>query len=230
MSPLRWISRIVPWIAGAAMLAALTLIFLVVPTERVQGIVQRIFYIHLPCAWTAFVAFGTVAIASAIFLWRGSRAADQLAYASAEVGMIFCTLVLMTGPIWARPIWGVWWTWDPRLTMTIILWSLYAGYLMLRSFGGRDDQTARFAAVLGIVAALDIPLIVVSVRLWRGIHPAVLGRNSPNAGLADPRMGLTLAVAAVACLLLFVWLVTVRWRVLRVRAGLDELHFERNPA
>ena len=101
---------------------------------------------------------------------------------SAEVGVLFCTLVLVTGPIWARPIWGVWWTWDPRLTMTVILWAIYARYLMLRAFGGDDEAIARYAAVLGIVGVLDIPVIRVSVRLLQGIHPAVLTTRDGGSG------------------------------------------------
>ena len=121
-----------------------------------------------------------VAGASAVYLWKGSATADRLALASAEVGVLFCTLVLVTGPIWARPIWGVWWTWDPRLTMTVILWAIYASYLMLRAFGGEDDAVRRYAAVLGIVGVLDIPLIRVSVRLLHGIHP--VGHHADRQG------------------------------------------------
>src|SRR2546426_8657156 len=158
-------SAILPWLGGPALGAALYLIFMVVPTERDQGIVQRIFYFHVPSAWTAFAGFFVVCGASLVYLWRGSEYWDRVARASAEVGMVFCSLVLLTGPIWARPIWGTWWTWDPRLTMTVILWTIYASYLLLRSYGTEDEQISRYAAVLGIVGAIDIPLIVVSVRL-----------------------------------------------------------------
>src|SRR2546430_8972549 len=166
--------RLLPPLTGLTMLGALAIVFLVVPTEADMGIVQRIFYFHVSSAWVAFLGFFLVAAASAVYLWNGSPAADRLAYAAAEVGVLFCTLVLVTGPIWARPIWGVWWTWDPRLTMTVVLWAIYSSYLMLRAFGGGDAAIARYAAVLGIVGVLDIPLIVVSVRLLRGIHPAVI--------------------------------------------------------
>src|SRR5437879_5404726 len=177
--------RVLPPLTCLAMLAALVIVFLLVPTEADMGIVQRIFYFHVSSAWVAFLGFFLVASASAVYLWNGSRAADRLAEAAGEVGVLFCTLVLVTGPIWARPIWGVWWTWDPRLTMTLILWAIYASYLMLRAFGGEDPALARYAAVLGIVGVLDIPLIVVSVRLLRGIHPAVLTRTEGGAGPGD---------------------------------------------
>jgi heme exporter protein C len=199
-----------------AMLAALWLIFMVVPTEAQMGIVQRIFYFHVASAWVAFGGFFTVAGASAVYLWKGSAGADRLAIASAEVGVLFCTLVLITGPIWARPIWGVWWTWDPRLTMTVILWAIYAGYLMLRAFGGEDEGVARYAAVLGIVGVLDIPVIRVSVRLLHGIHPSVLSRPEGGSGLVDPSMRVALYVSSLAMLLLAGWLVALRMRAERL--------------
>jgi heme exporter protein C len=192
------------------MLAALWLVFMVVPTEREMGIVQRIFYFHVSSAWAAYLGFFIVAGASARYLWTGSRAADRLAEASAEVGVLFCTLVLITGPLWARPVWGVWFTWDPRLTMTVILWGIYASYILLRSFGGEDEAVRRWAAVLGIVGVLDIPIIMISVRLLRGIHPAVIARNEGGSGLVDPWMRAGLAVSSVAVLLLATWLIRLR--------------------
>ncbi|HYR95860.1 MAG TPA: cytochrome c biogenesis protein CcsA [Candidatus Binatus sp.] len=208
--------RLFPWLVFVAMMAALWIVFMVVPTEREMGIVQRIFYFHVSSAWVAFIGFFLVAGGSAVYLWNGSRAADRLAQASAEVGVLFCTLVLVTGPLWARPIWGVWWTWDPRLTMTVILWAIYASYLMLRAFGGEDDAVRRYAAVLGIVGVLDIPIIMVSVRLLRGIHPAVITRNEGGSGLVDPWMRAGLVVSAVALILLAVWLIRLRMRTARL--------------
>jgi len=215
---------VLPWLTGPAMLVALYLIFMVVPTERDQGIVQRIFYFHVPSAWTAFLGFFVVCGASLAFLWRGDEYWDRTAKASAEVGMVFCSLVLLTGPIWAKPIWGTWWTWDPRLTMTVILWTIYASYLLLRSYGAEEEQISRYAAVLGIVGAIDIPLIVVSVRLWRGIHPAVMMSRDPQGGLRDPMMRTTLFVAAAAFLLTFLWLLLVRIRSSRVADEVERLH------
>ena len=219
-------ATVLPCLVGPAMVIALYLIFMVVPTERDQGIVQRIFYFHVPSAWTAFIGFFVVCGASLLFLWRGSAAWDRVAKASAEVGMVFCTLVLLTGPIWARPIWGAWWTWDPRLTMTVILWTIYASYLLLRAYGSEDDQVARYAAVLGIVGAIDIPLIVVSVRLWRGVHPAVMMARDPQGGLRDPMMRITLAAAAAAFVLTYAWLLLVRMRSLRIADELEQLQRE----
>jgi heme exporter protein C len=218
--------RVLPWLVFVSMLAALWIVFMVVPTEREMGIVQRIFYFHVSSAWVAFIGFFLVAGASGVYLWNGSRAADRLAQAAGEVGVLFCTLVLITGPLWARPIWGVWWTWDPRLTMTVILWAIYASYLMLRAFGGEDDAVRRYAAVLGIVGVLDIPLIRVSVRLLRGIHPSVITRNEGGSGLVDPWMRAGLLVSSVALVLLAVWLMQVRVRAARVAEELAALRRE----
>src|SRR5215831_350831 len=208
--------RLFPALVFVSMLAALWLVFVAVPTEREMGFVQRIFYFHVASAWVAFLGFFLVAAASAVYLWNRSPAADRLAQAGGEIGVLFCTLVLVTGPLWARPIWGVWWTWDPRLTMTVILWAIYASYLMLRAFGGGDDAVRRYAAVLGIVGVLDIPIIMVSVRLLRGIHPAVITRNEGGSGLVDPWMRAGLGVSALALVLLAVWMLVLRVRTARL--------------
>jgi heme exporter protein C len=199
--------------AAIAVIAALWMIFVVVPTEAQMGIVQRIFYVHVPCAWVAYLCFFLVAAASVRYLWTRSEAADRLAVASAEVGVLFCTLLLITGPIWARPIWGVWWTWDPRLTMTVILWAIYLGYIMLRAFGAEDEGIASYAAVLGIFGVLAIPVIHVSVRLLHGMHPAVLTTRQGGSGLTDPTMRATLWVTVVAMTLLAAWLLVLRVRI-----------------
>ena len=213
-------------LVGVTMLAALCLVFLVVPTEREMGVVQRIFYFHVSSAWVAFLGFFVVAGASAVYLWKHSPGADRLAHAAAEVGVLFCSLVLITGPIWARPIWGVWWTWDPRLTMTVILWAIYASYLMLRAFGGEDEAVRRWAAVLGIIGVLDIPIIMVSVRLLRGMHPAVIARNEGGSGLVDPWMRIALLVSAVALILLGSWLMQLRVRMGRLGEEMATLRHE----
>jgi|SRR5947207_6324509 len=218
--------RVFPAVTCVTMLAALYLVFMVVPTEQQMGIVQRIFYFHVSSAWMAFLGFFLVAGASAVYLWNGSRGADRLAEAAAEVGVLFCSLVLVTGPIWARPIWGVWWTWDPRLTMTVILWAIYASYLMLRAFGGEDEAVQRYAAVLGIIGVLDIPIIMVSVRLLRGMHPAVIARNEGGSGLVDPWMRIALVVSAVALILVGSWLMQLRVRASRLAEEMAALRRE----
>jgi heme exporter protein C len=214
---------VLPVLTLVSVAAAIWAVFVYVPTDRAQGIVQRIFYFHVPLAMMTFIAFGVVAVASVIFLWRGDRAWDRLASAAAEVGMLFCTLVLITGPIWARPIWGTWWTWDARLTTTLILWLIYAAYLMLRTMSGAGDQGARYAAVLGIVGAIDIPIINRSVYWWRTIHPAVLVTREGGSGLADPSMRLTFGICMVAFLCLFLWLLWIRNESGRLHDAVEDL-------
>jgi heme exporter protein C len=196
--------NVLPWLTCAAMLAALAMVFLYAPNEQMQGAPQRIFYFHLPIALNTYLGFFIVAGASASYLWQGDRFSDLLAQAAAEIGMVFCTLVIITGSLWARPIWGVWWTWDPRLTMVVILWTIYAAYLLLRLFAGDTEQVARYAAVLGIVGVLDIPILHLATRLWRGIHPKV--------EKMAPEMMWTLLVSMGALLLLFCWLLWLRMR------------------
>jgi len=154
------------------------------PTEQTMGEVQRIFYYHVPSAWTGGVLFLVNFIASIMYLWRRNPKADALALASAEVGVVFCTIVLVTGPIWARPVWGIWWTWDLRLTLTLVLWLIYVSYLVLRRFSS-SGQTPVIAAVLAIFGMLDIPLVYFSIWFFRTQHPQpVMG----NGGSIDPRM------------------------------------------
>jgi len=210
--------NVLPWLTCLTMVAALAMVFLYVPNEQVQGAPQRIFYFHLPAAWNTFLGFFVVAGASAAYLWQGDRFSDLLAQAAAEVGMVFCTVVLVTGSIWARPIWGVWWTWDPRLTMVAILWTIYAAYVLLRVLAGDNELIARYAAVLGIIGVLDIPILYVAVRLWRGIHPKV--------ERMAPEMAWTLLVCSAAFLCLFAWLLWLRLRSLQLHDEVAALRRE----
>ena len=156
----------------------------VAPTEKTMGDVQRIFYYHVPSAWTAGVLFFVNFVASIMYLVRRNTKADALAVAAAEVGVVFCTIVLVTGPIWARPVWGIWWTWDLRLTLTLVLWLIYVSYLLLRRFS-TSGQTPVIAAVLAIFGTLDIPLVYFSIWFFRTQHPQpVIG----GGGSIDPRM------------------------------------------
>jgi heme exporter protein C len=215
--------RVLPIAATIGMLAALWCVFMYVPNERIQGPVQRIFYFHVSCWWGAYLGFFVAAGASALYLWRRRVEHDWLARAGVEVGMVFCTIGLVTGPIWARPIWGSWWTWDPRLTMAVILWTVFAVYLVLRSAGREDPEITRYAAVLAIVGILDIPLIRISVRLWRGMHPSVISAPPGKGGLDDPRMVVGLLVSSIAMVLLFLWLLWLRYEGLRLRDWLYRL-------
>jgi len=156
----------------------------VAPTEQTMGEVQRIFYYHVPSAWAAFCLFFVNLVASIWYMVRRNRKADALALAAAEVGVVFCTIVLVTGPLWARPVWGIWWTWDLRLTLTLVLWLIYVAYLILRKFS-TSGQTPVIAAVLAIFGALDVPLVYFSIWFFRTQHPQpVVG----GGGSIDPRM------------------------------------------
>jgi heme exporter protein C len=181
------------------------------PTEAVQGLAQKIFYIHAPSAWVAFLAFILVALASALYLWLREDRLDRIAEASAEVGIVFTTVVLITGPLWGKPVWGTYWTWDARLTLTLFLWFIYVAYMVLR--GAIDDRhmRARFSAVLGILGALLIPFIHLSVYLFRTLHPQPI-LMKPSAPSLPGEMLTTLLIAFAAFTLLYVALLRARYR------------------
>jgi heme exporter protein C len=167
------------------------------PTEQTMGDVQRIFYYHVPSAWTAFILFFVNFFASVVYLVRRIAKADIVALVTAEVGVVFCSVVLVTGPIWARPVWGIWWTWDLRLTLTLVLWLIYVSYLVLRRFSS-GGQTPLLAAVLAVFGALDVPLVYFSIWFFRTQHPQpVIG----GGGSIDPRMLHVLLInwAAFSC-------------------------------
>jgi heme exporter protein C len=199
----------------------LHVVFRTVPTEGKMGVVQRIFYFHVPSAFAGFLGVGLCALFSALYLWTRDRRLDRVAHASAEIGVLFFTIVLITGPIWARPVWGVWWTGEVRLTSTLVLWLLYCGYLVLRQSAENPEQAARFCAVLGIVGALDVPIIYYSVEWWRGLHPRVL-KVSGGQGL-DPAMGKALALCSLTFMLFFFLLLTLRVRLGRLQDDVEAL-------
>lgn len=189
------------------MAASLYTAFVYAPTEPLMGHIQRIFYFHMGTVWVATVAFIIVFISSIMYLWKGTRKWDILAYCSAELGVLFLTLTIITGSIWAKPIWGTWWTWDPQLTTTFILWILYIVYLVLRSSAENDSKRAKFAAVFGIIAFIDLPLVYLSVRVMRGISPVVFG---PGGGGIEPQMMHALLINMAAFSLLFIVLLLER--------------------
>ncbi len=212
------------YIALPVMLAAVTMIFYYAPIERQMGVVQKIFYFHVPIAWSTFLAFFFVFVNSIMFLWKRDRSYDLMAHASAEVGVIFCTLVLITGPIWGKPAWGAWWTWDSRLTTTLILWLIYIAYLMLRQYGGEEGQLSRFCAVLGIVGFLDVPLIYLSVKWWRSQHPPhfFVLREDTSPSL-DPLMKTTFFVSLFAMTLVFLYILSRRIALAEMKEDADSL-------
>jgi len=196
---------------SALMAVALWLVFLDAPEEKVMGAVQKIFYFHVPLAAVTFLSVIVLLAGAAGYLWTRRAGWDHLSVASAEVGLLFCTLVLITGPIWAKPAWGVWWTWEAKLTTTLILWLLLAGILLSRAYASTPEQGARVASILGVVAALDIPIVYKAVDWWRGQHPIVFGagRGNPLA----PGMLRALLVSMLVFGLLYALLVTARMRL-----------------
>ncbi len=191
-------------------------------TDRLQGVPQRIFYVHVPAAWVAFLAFFLVFIFSIRYLATRKPKDDVRAHACAEAGVVFCTLVLVTGPIWARPVWGVWWTWDARLTTTLILWMMYVGYLMLRAYMSEPGQRARFAAVLGIVGFVNVPIVHMSVEWWRTLHPKPVVMRAGGLSDLPGSMHVALWSTLLAFLLVFACFVRKRTEIERLFARVEE--------
>ena len=214
-------SRILLVLSILLIVASLALIFIYVPTEKTMGAVQRIFYWHVPLAWNSFLAFFVVFISSIAYLWKRSKKWDMLASASGEVGVVFTTLFLISGSVWAKPIWGVWWTWEPRLTTALVLWLIYVAYILVRSYASSSERGARFAAVVGIVGFLDVPIVFFAISA-----NSPMGGGSPmifSGGLADPRMVLTLVTSIFAFTALYALLIWQRLASLKDEEELRHL-------
>jgi heme exporter protein C len=189
------------------------------PQDALQGDVQRIMYLHLPSILTAYLSFFLVFIGSCLYLWKREKRDDNLAHSAAELGVLFTALTIIEGSIWGKPTWGVWWTWDARLTLTAILLLIYSGYLILRSLIEDEDRAALSAAVLGIIGFLDIPLIHMSVYWWRTLHqpPSILRPDKLPWENVHPAMLTALAINFVGFLLLYFYLLSLRLRLGEVR-------------
>lgn len=207
--PARTALRVLGWIL-AGLLPVYAFMVYQAPIDAVQGVMQKILYVHPPLAYGAYLGFVVTAISGVLFLWRGNERHDQLAIAGAEVGTIFCTLMLITGPIWARGAWGPgnWWVWDARLTLTLLLWFVYLAYLLLRSFTEGDERAARFASIYGIVGVLLIPLNywIIDLVGARALHPENIQRGSLGEG-----MGLPFVVGNLTLFFAFAYLLVLRW-------------------
>ncbi len=184
------------------------------PIDSVQGIIQKILYVHPPLAYGAYLGFVVTAVGGILYLWTQREDFDRMAIAGTEVGVIFCTLMLITGPIWARGTWGKWWSWDPRLTVTLLLWFIYLAYILLRSFSDAGARTARFAAVYGIMGVVLIPLNYYVIEIFdnRSMHPDNLQRGSLGDG-----MGMPFLFANLALFFVFAYLLLLRWEVESLR-------------
>lgn len=215
-------NQLLPLTTVVALTAALGLMFFYAPTEALQGDVQRIFYIHVPSAWLAYLAFIIVAGASVLVLARRLdwERWDRAASSAAELGVVFTTIVLTTGPIWARRAWGVWWAWDARLTSTLVLWLIYVGYLAFRALSPPGERRARLSAVIGVVGAVDIPVIHFAVTWWTTAHPGptVLNPSGPDLPTS---MLVTLLASLAAFTLLFASLLVLRIQMEEARGRLE---------
>jgi len=224
--------RVGPWPVPHTVLGALTIalaigalytIFVMAPVELQMGIVQKIFYFHVPSAYAMYVAFVTSAVGSAVYLWRRDERWDAIAVAGAEIGLVFCLIVLITGPLWARKAWGTYWTWDPRLTTTLLAGMIYVAFNVLRGLGQAGEAEKRFASALGFLGLLLLPVIHYSVQRWRGQHPTVITRAG---GGIHPDMVPALVLGFVLFTALVALLVWSRYRIERVRQRVAALELE----
>lgn len=212
-------------IAGILLAVDLYLIFAVTPTDANLGNVQRALYIHVPIAIISLVAFVAVFIGSVLYLRKRTSRWDNMAVAAGEVGFVYVSLALITGVLWAKPVWNVWWTWEPRLTLTLVLWFIYAGYLMVRAFTPNRAKAAVFSAIVGIIGSVDAFIVYFAVQWWRSIHPPqVLGPLAESGSLSGT-MNAVLLFSFIAFLVLTVWLVLERMTTLDAEDELGRLRF-----
>ncbi|MCY4654952.1 MAG: cytochrome c biogenesis protein CcsA [Dehalococcoidia bacterium] len=226
-SPGRGFARDALLIASALLMAVtLYLVYFWVPTEQNLGISQRIFYFHVPLAWIGMVSIIVVAVASMLHLFTGRQRWDDLAYSTAELGVIYASLILVTGAIWGKPAWGVWWTWDPKLTTTLVLWFIYVAYLMIRTYGPMGSQGKRFASVIALIGAIDAPIIYMASIWWRTAHPPLnIGPAASEAeALGSSRIYIALLVSVVAFTVMYISLLAERYALRKSESDLDELH------
>ena len=198
--------------------------FFYAPVERIMGIVQKIFYFHVASAWIGFFAFFVTFVASILYLITKKYTFDDIASASAEIGLAFCTIVILTGPLWARPTWGKFWTWDPRLTSTLLLWFIYVGYIMLRQFMDESDRRAKFSAAVGIIGFIDVPVVFLSIQWWENtIHPNVVQKG--GGGMHEDMF-----TAMLMCLFMFtviyIGLVIRKLRIINIERQINYLELE----
>lgn len=218
-------SRAVSGLCLVSMLAALYMIFLYAPTERTMGDVQRIFYFHISAWWVSGLALFVAFVGSAGYLWKRDRRLDALSLASTEIGVLFMTIGITTGPIWARPVWGIYWTWDSRLTSALVCWLMYVAILMLRRYVPEESKRANLASVAGIIAFLNVPFVFLTIRLFRTQHPQPVIGGGDDSGLA-PTMMHAFLVTLAAFTFLYLWILERRLEVEAAERRVDELHKE----
>lgn len=205
-----WLTAILDAASGLSIAIGLYMALLWAPTEATMGHVQRIFYFHVPAAWVGFLAFFVTLVASVLYLWRRTRMWDAIAASSVEIGVAFSLMAICSGSIWARVTWNTWWTWDPRLTTTTVMLTIYVAYLLLRGALEDPERRARFAAVYGIAGFVSVPITFMAIRWWRTIHPIILS----SAGFElSSRMLTTLLVCVGAFTLFYFALLVHRVRL-----------------
>jgi heme exporter protein C len=188
-----------------------------------MGNIQRIFYFHVSSAWVSFIAFFVVFVFSLLYLIKRKDIFDHIALSSAETGVLFSTFVLTTGPLWAKPVWGIWWTWDARLTSMFVLWLMYISYLLLRAFVTPEYKKKILSAVVGIVGFVDVPIVYLSIRLWRTQHPSPVIAGGEGSGI-DPVMFKTLHLTFFAFILFYLAFMKLRISLLKVQEELEQFH------
>jgi heme exporter protein C len=199
--------------------------FFIAPEEKTMHVLQKIFYFHAATAWAGETAFGICFLANLLYVWRRKEKWDWLAVSAAEVGLACITVVLITGPIWAKPAWGIYWTWDARLTSTFVLWLLYVSYLLLRTMIEEPERRALLSALFGIFAFIDVPIVFGAIRWWRTQHPKPVIMGGPDSGL-EPTMRAVFFFSVLALHALMVFLIAERYRVEKLRAEFEEIRRE----
>jgi heme exporter protein C len=215
------IGAVALFLVGAAAYAS----FYIAPEEKTMHVLQRIFYFHAAAAWAGMTAFFVCFVANLLYVWRRDEKWDSLGVSSAEVGLAFITVVLITGPIWAKPAWGIYWTWDARLTSTFVLWLLYISYLLLRTLIEEPDRRALLSALFGIFAFIDVPIVFGAIRWWRTQHPAPVIMGGPGSYL-DPTMKKVFFFSVLAMHALMVLLIAERYRLEKLRTDIELLRRE----
>lgn len=222
----RIIDKVFPWLVGLTGIAVAVMIYLIffyAPVELTMGVVQKIFYTHVPAAMVMYAGFTITAVGSLLYLLKRNNALDAVAVSGVEVGLFFAVYVLVSGPLWALKAWGKAWVWEPQLTATFVLFLLFAAYALLRWFSDDSEQVRKIAAVLAVIGFVDIPIVHYAVRKWGGLHPVV--ERQGGGGLADA-MKLTLTVSMVAFLLLFLVLLWMRVRMRLTKLRVDEVYLD----
>ncbi|KTE92456.1 cytochrome C assembly protein [Desulfitobacterium hafniense] len=211
------VKRVLAWLTFITVLIATYLVFMWVPNERIMGPVQKIFYFHVAAAWIGFFAFFVVFVAGVLYLKTRNKKWDAVGAASAEIGIMFTAIVLITGPIWGRAAWNAWWTWDTRLTTTLVLFFIYIAYFMVRSSIIEPERKARIAAIFGMVGFIDVPIVWFSIRWWRTIHPVVVS----SSGFAmSSKMVVALLASVIAFTFLYFFLLANTMFVVKMQSEL----------